>query len=161
MLIAWVAGTGSARRAVWTGIALAGAIGVTLGACRQERVIARQGDLLVTGAYAHPSAGDAGALYVQLRNAGAVADTLVAVGGPEASTATLMTTSAGHMVAQPAIVLAAGARLVMQPGGAHVMFSGLTGEYNIGDTLRVTLRFARAGILPIAAPVVPFGEMPE
>jgi copper(I)-binding protein len=156
-----LAGSAKDRRARWIGIALAGAIGVILWACRQERVIARQGDILVTGAYAHPSAGDAGAVYVQLRNTGTVADTLVGVGGPDSSIAMLMTTSAGHMAAQPAIVLAAGARLVMQPGGVHVMFSGLTGEYRIGDTLRGTLRFARAGTVSIAAPVVPFGEMPE
>ena len=48
----------------------------------------------------------------------------------------------------------------MQPGGLHVMFSGLTGEYKIGDTLRVRLKFARAGEISIAAPVVPYGEMP-
>lgn len=124
-------------------------------------MLERQGDLLVTGAYAHPSAGDAGAAYVQLRNAGSTPDTLLEISGPDSSVAMLMTTIAGRMAAESTIVLGPGERLVMAPGGVHVMFSGLTGEYGIGDTLRVSLRFARAGAVRVAAPVVPFGEMPE
>ena len=115
----------------------------------------------MNGAYAHPSAGDAGAAYVQLRNAGAAADTLIEAGGPDSSMAMLMTTTAGRMASQGAMVLHPGDRLAMAPGAVHVMFSGLTHEYRIGDTLRVWLRFARAGTVSIAAPVVPYGEMPE
>jgi hypothetical protein len=131
------------------------------GACRREQVIARQGDLLITGAYAHPSAGDAGAVYLRVRNTGTTPDTLASVGGPDsASMAMLMTTNAGHMQAEAQVVIASGTQVVMQPGGLHVMLSGLTGEYKIGDTLRVRLRFARAGSLTVAAPVVAYGEMP-
>jgi len=61
----------------------------------------------------------------------------------------------------PPLVINQGEQVVMQPGGIHVMLGGLTAEYKIGDTLRLTLTFARAGQISIAAPVVPFGEMPE
>lgn len=136
-------------------------LSLVAGVCRREPVIARQGDVVITSAYAHPSAGDAGAVYLRVRNTGTTPDTLAGVGGPDsASMAMLMTTNAGHMQAEAQVVIAPGALVVMQPGGLHVMFSGLTGEYRIGDTLRVQLRFARAGSITVAAPVVAYGEMP-
>jgi copper(I)-binding protein len=131
------------------------------GACRREQVLARQGDLIITGAYAHPSAGDAGAAYVRFRNAGSAPDTLIGMSGPEPATAMLMGTAGGRMEMLPPLVINQGEQVVMQPGGIHVMLGGLTPEYKIGDTLRLTLTFARAGQIRIAAPVVPFGEMPE
>jgi hypothetical protein len=130
-------------------------------ACRREAVVARQGELVIFVAYAHPSAGDAGAAYVGIRNAGSVPDTLLGVAGPDSSTAMLMGTAAGRMTGLSPIVVQPGERVTMHPGGIHVMLSGLKGQYNIGDSLRLTLRFARAGAVPITAPVVPFGEMPE
>jgi copper(I)-binding protein len=119
------------------------------------------GDIALFSAYAHPSAGDAGAAYFRLTNTGKLSDTLLAAVGPDSSTAMLMGTTAGHMTMVPGVVLKPGESVAMIPGAMHVMFSGLKREYAIGDTLRVTLRFARAGELPVAAPVVPFGEMPE
>ncbi len=130
-------------------------------ACSPKPPIARVGDIALLTAYAHPNAGDAGAAYVRLTNTGSAADTLVGVQGPDSSTAMLMGTSGGHMEAASVIVLPPGETVEMIPGGMHVMFSGLTRDYSIGDTLRVTLRFAHAGTLAVAAPVVPFGEMPK
>jgi copper(I)-binding protein len=141
--------------------ALALVLLLTLPGCHRERVLARQGDLLITGAYAHPSTGDAGAAYVRVRNGGSTADTLVSAAGPAPSSAMLMTTEAGRMLSQAMVIVPAGGELDMRPGGVHVMFSGLTGEYRIGDTLRVSLTFARGGTVAVAAPVVPYGEMPE
>jgi hypothetical protein len=137
------------------------AVGAQAGACRREAVVARQGDLVIFVAYAHPSAGDAGAAYFGIRNAGSVPDTLLGVAGPDSSTATLMGTAAGRMTGLSPIVVGPGERVTMHPGGIHVMLSGLKGQYNIGDSLRLTLNFARSGAVRIAAPVVPFGEMPE
>jgi copper(I)-binding protein len=130
-------------------------------ACSQKPPLARAGDIALLTAYAHPSAGDAGAAYFRLQNAGTLADTLVAATGPDSSSAMIMGTTAGRMTMAQAVVLNPGETVAMIPGAMHVMFSGLTHEYLIGDTLRVTLRFARAGELHVAAPVVPFGEMPE
>jgi copper(I)-binding protein len=134
---------------------------VLAGACRREHVLARQGDLVITGAYAHPSAGDAEAAYLRMRNEGSAPDTLIGIGGPDPSMAVLMGTTAGRMEMLPPLVVNPGERVIMQPGGLHLMFSGLTEEYRIGDTLRVTLTFARGGQIPVGAAVVPFGEMPE
>ena len=130
-------------------------------ACRREQVLARQGDLIITGAYAHPSAGDAGAAYVRFRNAGSAPDTLIGVNGPDPAMAMLMGTTGGRMKVLPPLVINQGEQVMMQPGGMHLMLGGLTAEYKIGDTLRLTLTFARAGQIRIAAPVLPFGEMPE
>ncbi len=130
-------------------------------ACGQRPALARAGDIALLSAYAHPSSGDAGAAYFRLQNLGAVADTLVAATGPDTSSAMIMGTTAGRMTMAPAMVLKPGETVAMIPGAMHVMFSGLTHEYLIGDTLRLTLRFARAGELRVAAPVVPYGEMPE
>ena len=137
-------------------------LGAVLAAgCRREHIVVRQGDLIVTGAYAHPPAGDAGAAYVRLRNAGSAPDTLIGMSGPEPAVAMLMGTSNGRMEMLPPVVINPGEPVVMRPGEMHVMFSGLTGEYKIGDTLPFTLTFARAGQSRVPAPVVPFGEMPE
>jgi copper(I)-binding protein len=90
-----------------------------------------------------------------------VADTLVAATGPDSTSAKIMGTTGGRMTMAASVELKPGETVAMIPGAMHVMFSGLTHEYLIGDTLRLTLRFARAGELRVAAPVVPFGEMPE
>jgi copper(I)-binding protein len=130
-------------------------------ACRREHVLARRGGLVITGAYAHPSAGDAGAVYIKMRNEGSMPDTMIGIGGPDPAMAVLMGTTAGRMEMLPPLVVNPGERVLMQPGGLHIMFTGLTGEYKVGDTLRVTLTFSRAGQIPVTAAVVPFGEMPE
>jgi len=138
------------------------ALGLLLAAaCSQKPPLARAGDIALLSAYAHPSAGDAGAAYFRLQNTGTSADTLVAATGPDSSSAMIMGTTGGRMTMARAMVLKPGETVAMIPGAMHVMFSGLTHEYLIGDTLRVTLRFARAGELRVAAPVVPYGEMPE
>ncbi len=134
---------------------------ILLAACSQRPPLARAGDIALLSAYAHPSSGDAGAAYFRLQNTGKVADTLVAATGPDSSSAMIMGTTGGRMTMAPAVVLKPGETVAMIPGAMHVMFSGLRHEFLIGDTLRLTLRFARAGELRVAAPVVPFGEMPE
>ena len=134
---------------------------VLAGGCRREHVLARQGDVVITGGYAHPSSGDAGAVYVQLRNVGEAPDTLIGLSGPDPAVAMLMGTTGGRMEMLPPLVINPGEQVIMQPGGMHVMLSGLTGEYKIGDTLRLTLTFTRAGQIVIAPPVVPFGELPK
>jgi hypothetical protein len=137
------------------------ALGFLAGCAGERPPIARVGDIALLTAYAHPNAGDAGAAYFRFANSGTTADTLLAVQGPDSSIAMLMTTAGGHMQGMESIALAPGQTVEMIPGGMHVMLSGLTRDYSIGDTLRVTLQFAHAGALAVAAPVVPFGEMPK
>ncbi len=132
-------------------------------ACARSRKppIAQVGDVALLSAYAHPSAGDAGAVYLTLRNDGTSPDTLREVSVPDSATSMLMTTSAGHMQMMPGLVLNGGETVAMIPGGIHVMFGGLKREFAIGDTMRVTLHFARAGSLEVKAVVLPFGDIPE
>jgi len=136
------------------------ALAATAPACRREPVIARQGDIVILGAYAYPSAGDAGAAYLRIANRGSTADSLLAVGGPEGSTGMVMTTTDGRMQTVAGIALESGETLAMLPGGTHVMFSGLPRGYAVGDTFPLTVRFARAGEVGVPAAVVPYGEMP-
>jgi copper(I)-binding protein len=72
-----------------------------------------------------------------------------------------MTTTNGHMQALASLSVPAGARVIMAPGGTHLMLEGVSPELRIGDTLHLTLHFAHAGDLAVALPVVPYGEMPE
>ncbi len=138
-------------------------LALLLAGCAQSQrpPIARIGEIALLAAYAHPSAGDAGAVYLKLRNEGATADTLTAVASPDSASSMLMSTSAGHMQSMPALVVNGGETVTMIPGGVHVMFSGLKREFAIGDTMRVTLHFARAGALDVKALVLPFGDIPE
>jgi copper(I)-binding protein len=130
-------------------------------ACGREPVLARRGDLTLTRAYGVPSTDGAGAAFVRVRNAGATADTLLAVTGPDSTArAALMTTTGGQMQAVSGMVVPAGGALDMTPGGRHVMFSDLGRQYAIGDTLHLVLRFAHAGMMDAAAPVLPLGETP-
>ena len=43
------------------------------------------------------------------------------------------------------VAVPAGAAVVLKPGGAHVMISGLTAPLRDGDSLKLTLRFERSG----------------
>jgi copper(I)-binding protein len=52
-----------------------------------------------------------------------------------------------------AIPVPAGDTVRLRPGGYHVMVSNLARRWAVGDTVRFTLAFARAGQLDLAAPV--------
>lgn len=142
----------------WIGTLLVTA--ATLSCGRTSPPLAERNGVQVQAAYAHPSAGDAGAAYFRIANRGNGTDTMTAVTGAGVGTAMVMTTSNGRMSPLGPLTLAPGSSVAMAPGGVHVMFGGLTRDWAIGDTVHLTLRFARAGDLEVAVPVLPYGEIP-
>lgn len=119
----------------------------------------RAGALTVSHAIAPaPVADGPMALYLAVANAGPAADTLlgIAVAG---GGATLHETVGGAMRPVARLAIPAGGSVVLHPGGLHAMLEGAARPASPGDTLRATLRFARAGDVAIAAPVVPYAEL--
>jgi hypothetical protein len=50
-----------------------------------------------------------------------------------------------------------GAKVVLKPGGYHVMFMGLKKPLVAGETVKGTLEFKRAGVVEVAFKVAPIG----
>lgn len=129
----------------------------------------RAGSLLIHDvvAPAPVSAGDGAApmaVYFIVMNEGAEADTLdaVEVAGAEASLHDPVPLRGTGMQAMQRIETAsipAGETLQFMPGGRHVMVEGLTPPLAAGDTLAMTMRFRRAGRVPVAVRVVEYADL--
>jgi copper(I)-binding protein len=98
-----------------------------------------------------------GAVYVTIRNAGKEADSLLSASSDAAQTLELHETKneAGVMKMRPVqkIAVPAGGKIEMKPGGYHMMLMGLKRDLKPGDKVHVTLKFERAGEVPVDAPV--------
>ena len=97
------------------------------------------------------------ALYLEVANGGAAADTLLGVEVDGARAASLHATVAGRMRPVAVLAMPPGATAALRPGGLHLMVEGLAPT--AGDTVRATLRFARAGAVRVAAPVVAYADL--
>jgi periplasmic copper chaperone A len=105
-----------------------------------------------------PSAGG----YLTITNTGSEDDTLMAVASPIAGMADvhMMETKDGVMSmhgVDGGLPIPAGQTVTLAPGGFHIMFMGLTGSLKQGDTLPVTLTFAKAGKVETSFPILPIG----
>ncbi len=111
----------------------------------------------------NPGSGT-GALYFTLHNAGADSDRLVAATTPMARRADLHASMAERNIVRMeklnGIEVSAGGSVPFQPGGLHVMLTGLDAAAKPGRSLPVTLRFERAGERTIAAPILAPGAEP-
>jgi copper(I)-binding protein len=136
------------------------------GACtaREPRTIAA-GDLEVRGAFAFapPTASEA-AGYFTIVNRGREPDTLLTATSPIAGAAMLHgQVPDGGMVRMEHIsapAIPAGDSLVLAPGGTHLMLMTLDRLPKAGDTIAVTLTFARAGAVNVSLPVRAYGDAP-
>lgn len=52
------------------------------------------------------------------------------------------------------VVVPAGGRVALEPGGLHMMFMGVKTPFRAGDTIPVTLTFEKAGSVEVQFPVV-------
>ena len=104
------------------------------------------------------------AVYFVVKNTGDQADTLTGVESPSARHAMAHEEmhDGGMMMMMPrsALAMPAHATVAFAPGGLHVMLEGLRSRFMPGDTLAVTLVFARAGRLPLRVPVVRYDQLP-
>lgn len=99
-----------------------------------------------------------GAAYMLIHNSASEPDRLVEVRSPAASSVALHhhVEEDGVMRMRPVeggLALEAGSDLLLERGGAHVMFMGLTGPWEDGDVIPLTLVFEKAGEIAVEVPV--------
>ncbi len=89
--------------------------------------------------------------YLTVANSGRTADRLVAASCTCAARVEMhQTSSAGgvaRMTQTTGFAVPAGGRLTLAPGGGHLMLLGLTRPLRDGETVRLRLRFDRAGVV--------------
>jgi hypothetical protein len=122
--------------------------------------------IAVVGAWIRPAqAGMNGAGYMTLVNRGRLADRLIGASSPAAAQVSLHRSLeiGGVMTMRPVPVLdvGGGARVSFAPGGLHLMFEGLRRPLLAGQSVPVSLTFAKAGrvratlIVRVGAPAMP------
>ena len=119
------------------------------------------GDIEVQSPYARSSSMNAmsGAAFMMIQNNGTEEDRLIGVTSPAAKRVELHThiedangvMSMVHV--EEGLELPASGMIMMQRGGNHVMFMGLTAPFEQGNTVPVTLIFEKAGEMEIEVPV--------
>jgi periplasmic copper chaperone A len=134
-------------------------IAVTIFACggtsgHAEDITA--GGLKISAAWvrATPKGAPVGGGYLTITNNGAASDRLIG-GSSETSTRFEihnMSMENGVMKMRPAaagIEIKPGQTVELKPGGYHVMFVGLRKPFEQGDQVKATLKFERAGDVPV------------
>jgi len=115
---------------------------------------------VVTDAWARatPPGTTVGAAYMTIQG-GKQADSLVDARSDRAAMVHLHTVEERDGVAKmraiEAVEVPAGQRVTLAPKSTHVMLMGLDGPLVAGQTFVVTLRFAKAGELPVTVTVKP------
>jgi copper(I)-binding protein len=111
---------------------------------------------------ATPPGAKVGGGYLTIQNTGAEDDTLVSV----ASTASektefhQMKTEDGVMTMRPVeggVTIPAGGSLTLEPGGYHIMFIRPKAPFKQGESVPLTLNFAKAGAVAVELVVSPIG----
>lgn len=119
------------------------------------------GGIEVHDAYARAAskAAKSGAAFMVIHNHGGPDDRLIGVASPAAQKVELHThvEDAGGVMrmmhVEEGFDLPADGKIEMRRGGRHVMFMGLTGPFEDGAMVPLTLRFQQAGEIEIEIPV--------
>jgi copper(I)-binding protein len=117
--------------------------------------------IAVTDAYARVSTkvSKSGASFMVIENTGSDADRLIAVSSDVAKRTELHThkdIGDGTMKmihVEEGFEIPAGGKHMLQRGGDHVMFMGLTRGLEHGDVVNITLTFEKAGDIALEVPV--------
>lgn len=156
----------SPGRTVRLGAAAAGAVLLLLvtacGSGKADSV--RPADLAVSDVRIPAPAGPSAALYLTVTNHAGVADRLEAVHTPVAGMTMLhRTVQKGDRISmepvEGGLPVPAGGRLVLAPGGAHVMLMDLERKLAVGEQVPVTLVFQGAGPVSAQARVVSYADV--
>jgi periplasmic copper chaperone A len=147
-----VAGKGVAFAACMT-LALAMAFGAT-------RAGAQASPLIVQNAWLRKAPGvDTAAVYLVLKNPGVQPVVVVGVRSAAASQVMIHESSTtggqSQMRAYDRLIIAPGKSVAFQPGGLHVMLSGLKGNVTVGQTVPLVLVLSNGTTVPVAAVVRP------
>lgn len=110
-----------------------------------------------------PGTGGTGAAYLTIRNAGTAPDRLLGGETDRAHAVEIHQVSADGDVMRmrplpDGLEIPAGAEVVAEPGGYHVMLFGLTEDLRNGDRYDLVLRFERAGEVAVPVDVRPRAE---
>ncbi len=115
----------------------------------------------VSAAWARATAGQATNTAVYLTVSAAETDRLVAASTPVASEAMLHENRTVGGVMQmrmlPSIVVTAGEKIVLAPGGLHIMLTGVKAPLTAGGHFPMTLRFEKAGDVAVEVTVEKVG----
>lgn len=119
------------------------------------------GNIMVMDSYARSATANAptGAAFLVIGNHGEEDDRLTGVTSPAAKRVELHTheeDADGVMKMRHVVegfTLPAGGEIVMQRGGQHVMFMGLTEPFEQGAMIPLTLEFEKAGTIEVEVPV--------
>ncbi|MFZ2019869.1 MAG: copper chaperone PCu(A)C [Methyloceanibacter sp.] len=122
---------------------------------------AETGRISVADAWAAPAGGGSGsvAAYMTIANQGHEADVLKRVHSRKAKSvemAQATMTADGVMQmrkVEDGLPIEAGASLVFEPGGTHLILLGLNDALDAGEQLLLTLEFDRAGPVDVLVPV--------
>ena len=129
-------------------------LALLLAGCQKKPAV-----LGIVNAWARPAqAGDNGAVYFVINNPTDQPDTLLSVTTPLDAQAELHKSSMdanGVMMMEPQenVPVPANSTVEFKPGGLHVMLVGLTTDLKVGDTIKITLNFEKAGNLLIEVPI--------
>lgn len=116
-------------------------------------------EIVVKDAYARSSNAMAGAAFMAIENTGPEDDRLIGAASDAAKRVELHThrdMGGGVMKmlhVEEGFALPAGETHMLMRGGDHVMFMGLNGTMEQGDTVTVTLTFEKAGEQVVEIPV--------
>lgn len=118
------------------------------------------GDIMVMDPYARAASASAksGAAFMMIHNHGTTDDRLIGAASPAAKRVELHThveeDGVMRMIhVEEGFALPADGMIMMQRGGQHVMFMGLTEPFEQGKMVPVTLIFETAGEIEIEVPV--------
>ena len=94
-----------------------------------------------------------GAAYLTIRNRGGAPDRLLEVRCACAAMVmahqTTSTSGVARMTHEPAVTIPARGAVVFAPGGRHLMLTGLKAPIRAGTKVAMTLRFEKAGTIPV------------
>ncbi len=115
-------------------------------------------EIRVADAWARATAPDkkATAAYFTIANSGGAHDALVAVAssiGPAEVHSTSMDGGIMRMRKLDRLAIPKGATVKLEPGGTHVMLTGLVEPVKVGGNVDLTLRFEKSGERKVAAAV--------
>lgn len=121
------------------------------------------GPLTIVEPWVRAADGEMSAGYMMITNSSDSDDALVAASSPAATVEiheTIVENEIARMQQIEALVIPAQGMTELKPGGAHLMFIGLTEPLAAGSTLEITLTFESGAELALTVPVRDAGMMP-
>lgn len=112
---------------------------------------------------ARPDSAKVGGAFVMIMNDGATTDRLIEVKSPVAKRTEIhesfMKDGVMSMAPVDDVVIEPGEKVMLKPGGLHVMLMGLTQKLKMGEEFPMTLVFEHAGDIKVVVHVKDAGAM--